>query len=120
MCHNESWRAIVAPKKAHSTLRGQPPRMHGSGSWRYEQKEQRVTPVPLSGVNCDLWCPGWNNIHTYIHTYILTYIHTEKKSRLSASAFKDANDGVTLGREVPPLRSLLIILSSRSRSLEPA
>src|SRR6218665_2430380 len=32
---------------------GQPP-----GLWRYEQKEQRVTPVPMSGVNCDLWCPG--------------------------------------------------------------
>src|SRR6218665_2184628 len=30
--------------------------MHGPGLWRYEQKEQRA--VPMSGVNCDLWCPG--------------------------------------------------------------
>ena len=41
----------------------QPPRMHGPGLWRYmyEQREQRVTPVPMSGVNCDLWCPGWES-----------------------------------------------------------
>src|SRR6218665_435104 len=26
--------------------------------WRYEQKEQRVTPVSMSGVNCDLWGRG--------------------------------------------------------------
>src|SRR6218665_1579088 len=57
MCQNESWGAIFAPKETHSTQRGQPPRMHGPGLWRYEQKEQRVTPVPMSGVNCDLWCP---------------------------------------------------------------
>src|SRR6218665_1268121 len=41
--------------------RGQPPRMHGLGLWRYEQKEQRVTSVPMNGVNCDLWCPGWDS-----------------------------------------------------------
>src|SRR6218665_2193716 len=29
--------------------------MHGPGLWRYEQKEQRA--VPMSRVNCDLWCP---------------------------------------------------------------
>jgi len=23
--------------------------------------KQRVTPVPMSGVNCDLWCPGWDS-----------------------------------------------------------
>src|SRR6218665_264033 len=31
------------------------------GLWRYEQKEQKVTPVPMGGVNCDLWCPGWDS-----------------------------------------------------------
>jgi len=41
--------------------RGQPPRMHGPELWRYEQKEQRVTPVLMSGVNCDLWFPGWDS-----------------------------------------------------------
>ena len=40
---------------------GQPPRMHRPGRWRYEQKEQRVTPVAMSGVSCDLWCPGWDS-----------------------------------------------------------
>src|SRR6218665_2473418 len=64
MCQKESWGAIVArlaPKEAHSTQRDQPPRMHGPVLWRYEQMEQRVTPVPMSGVNCDLWCPGWDS-----------------------------------------------------------
>jgi len=61
MCQKESWGAIVAPKEAHSTQRGQPRRMHGPGLWKYEQKEQRVTPVPMSGVNCNLWCPGWDS-----------------------------------------------------------
>ena len=64
MCQKESWGAIVATKEAHSTQRCQPPRMHGPGLWRYEQKEQRVTPVPMSGVNCDLWCPGWDNVRS--------------------------------------------------------
>src|SRR6218665_2322548 len=58
MRQKESWGAIFATEETHSTQRGQPPRMHGPGLWRYEQKEQRVTPVPMSGVNCDLWCPG--------------------------------------------------------------
>ena len=53
MCQKESWGAIVATREAHSTQRGQPPRMHGPGLWRYEQREQRVTPVPMSGVNFD-------------------------------------------------------------------
>jgi len=35
MGQKESWVAIVAPKKAHSTQRGQPPRMHGPGMWSY-------------------------------------------------------------------------------------
>src|SRR6218665_1839603 len=61
MHEKESWGAIFATKEAHSTQRGQPPRMHGPGLWRYEQKEQRVTSVPMSGVNCDLWCPGWDS-----------------------------------------------------------
>src|SRR6218665_4213747 len=61
MSQKESWGAIVATKEAHSTQRGQPPRMHGPGLWRYEQNEQRVAPVPISGVNCDLWCPGWDS-----------------------------------------------------------
>src|SRR6218665_825975 len=43
MCQKESWGAFVATKEAHSTQRGQPPRMHGPGLWRYDQKEQRVT-----------------------------------------------------------------------------
>src|SRR6218665_2674906 len=30
------------------------------GLWMYEQKEQRVTPVRMIGVNCILWCPGWD------------------------------------------------------------
>ena len=47
--------------EAHSTQKGQPPRMHGPGLWKYEQKEQRVTPVPLSGGNCNLWRPGWDS-----------------------------------------------------------
>ena len=29
----------------YCTQRGRPPRMHGPGLWRYEQQEQRVTPV---------------------------------------------------------------------------
>src|SRR6218665_2650948 len=58
MCQKESWGTIFATEEAHSTQRGQPPRMHGPGLWRYKQKEQRVTPVPMSRVNCDLWCPG--------------------------------------------------------------
>src|SRR6218665_2191682 len=61
MRQKESWRAIFATKEAHSTQRGQPPRMHGPGLWTYEQKEQKVTPVPMSGVNCNLWCPGWDS-----------------------------------------------------------
>src|SRR6218665_2054746 len=40
--------------------RDQPQRMHGPGLWMYEQKEQRVTSVPMIGVNCNLWCPGWD------------------------------------------------------------
>jgi len=58
MCQKESWGTIFAAEEAHSTQRGQPKRMLGPGLWRYEQKKQRVTPVPMSGVNCDLWCPG--------------------------------------------------------------
>ena len=61
MCLKESWGGIFVTKEAHSTQRGQPPRMHGPGLWGYAQKEQRVTPVPMSEVNCDLWCPGWNS-----------------------------------------------------------
>src|SRR6218665_3498393 len=34
--------------------------MHGPGLWMYEQREQRVTPVRMIGVNCNLWCPGWD------------------------------------------------------------
>src|SRR6218665_3275409 len=60
MCQNESWGAISATTEAHSTQRDQPPRMHGPGLWMYEQKEQRVTPVRMIGVNCILWCPGWD------------------------------------------------------------
>src|SRR6218665_12376 len=51
MCQKDPWGAIVVSMEAHSTQRGQPPRMHGSGLWRDEQKKQRVTPVPLSGGN---------------------------------------------------------------------
>jgi len=61
MCQKESWGAIVATKEAHFTQRGQPQCMPGPGLWRYEQKEQRVTSVPMSGVNCNLWCPGWDS-----------------------------------------------------------
>jgi len=40
----------------------QPPRMHGPGLWRYEQKEHRKkTSVPMSGANCDIWCPRWES-----------------------------------------------------------
>src|SRR6218665_1756927 len=60
MSQKESWGAMVATKEAHSTQMGQPRRMHGPGWWRYEQNEQRVTPVPMIGVNCDFWCPGWD------------------------------------------------------------
>src|SRR6218665_2140495 len=60
MCQKESWGAIFATTEAHSTQRDQPPRMHGPGLWLYEQKEQRVTPVRMIGVNCILWCPGWD------------------------------------------------------------
>src|SRR6218665_2624427 len=60
MCQKESWGAIFATTEAHSTQRDQPPRMHGPGLWMYEQKEQRVTPVRMIGVNCILWCPGWD------------------------------------------------------------
>src|SRR6218665_1383168 len=58
MCQKESWGAIFATTEAHSTQRDQPPRMHGPGLWTYEQKEQRVTPVRMIGVNCILWCPS--------------------------------------------------------------
>src|SRR6218665_1115988 len=60
MCQKESWEAIFATTEAHSTQKDQPPRMHGPGLWMYEQKEQRVTPVPMIGVNCNLECPGWD------------------------------------------------------------
>src|SRR6218665_1769629 len=60
-CVRKNPGAIVAPKEAHSTQRGLPTRMHGPELWRYEQKEQRVNPVPMSGGNCDLWCPGWDS-----------------------------------------------------------
>src|SRR6218665_4047699 len=60
MCQKECWGAIFATTEAHSTQRDQPPRMHGCGLWMYEQKEQRVTPVRMIGVNCILWCPGWD------------------------------------------------------------
>jgi len=55
MCLKEPWGAIVAPEEGHSIQRSQPPRMHGPGLWRYEQKEQRVTPVPMSRVNSSAW-----------------------------------------------------------------
>src|SRR6218665_440272 len=58
MCQKETWGAIVAPKEAHSTQRGQPPRMQGPGLWRYEQK---ATFVPMSEVNCDLWGLEWDS-----------------------------------------------------------
>src|SRR6218665_3900375 len=45
MCQKDSWGAIVAPKEAHSTQRDLPPRMHGSGLWRYEQKEVTNDPA---------------------------------------------------------------------------
>src|SRR6218665_3194454 len=61
MCQNESWRAIVAPEEAHFTQRGQPPRMHTPGLWRYDETEKRVTSVPMSEVNCDLSFPGWDS-----------------------------------------------------------
>jgi len=61
MCQKQSWVAIVAPKEGHSTQRGQAPRMHGPGLWGYEEKEQRVALVPMSEVNCDLLCPGWDS-----------------------------------------------------------
>src|SRR6218665_3425807 len=51
MCQKESWGAIFATKEAHSTQRDQPPRMHGPGLWRYEQKEQRVSSVHALLVN---------------------------------------------------------------------
>src|SRR6218665_1645821 len=60
MCQKESWGAIFATTEAHSTQRDQPPRMHGPRLWMYEQKEQRVTPVRMIGVNCILLCPGWD------------------------------------------------------------
>src|SRR6218665_2800085 len=60
MCQKESWETIFATTKAHSIQREQPPRMQGTGLWMYEQKEQKVTSVPVIGVNCDLWCPGWD------------------------------------------------------------
>src|SRR6218665_2523963 len=58
MCQKESWGAIFATTEAHSTQRDQPPRIHGPGLWMCEQKEQRVTPVRMIGVNCMLWCRG--------------------------------------------------------------
>src|SRR6218665_1564739 len=61
MCQKESWGAIFGTTEAHSTQRDQPPRMHGPGLWMYEQKKQRVTPVRMIGVNCILWCPGWDD-----------------------------------------------------------
>src|SRR6218665_926509 len=60
MCQKESWEAIFTTTEAHSTQRDQPPRMHGPGLWMNEQKERRVTSVPMIGVNCNLWCLGWD------------------------------------------------------------
>src|SRR6218665_346288 len=45
MCQKESWGGIIVTKKAHSTQRGQPPRMHGPGLWRYESS----SPLLLVG-----------------------------------------------------------------------
>jgi len=38
MCRKEPWAAITVPMEAHSTLRDQPPRMHGSALWKSGQK----------------------------------------------------------------------------------
>src|SRR6218665_3387811 len=54
--------AIAAPMEANPTQKGQPRRMHGPGLWKYKQNEQCVTPFPLSGGNCNLWCQGWDSI----------------------------------------------------------
>jgi len=35
---------MAAPAKVHSTQKGQPPRMHGSPLWKYEQKGQEGPP----------------------------------------------------------------------------
>jgi len=44
MCQNEPWGAIAAPTLVHSTRKGQPKRMHGSGELKYGQKGQRGPP----------------------------------------------------------------------------
>src|SRR6218665_1890696 len=73
MCQKESWGAIFGTTEAHSTQRDQPPRMHGPGLWMYEQKEQRVTPVRMIGVNCIF--------------FILRHTFISKASNLVMSSF---------------------------------
>src|SRR6218665_2234540 len=62
MCWKESCGAIAVPMEAHMVWaipqRGQPPRMHGPGLWKYGQKEQSRS---IKRREPDLGCPKWNN-----------------------------------------------------------
>src|SRR6218665_2060018 len=109
MCRKESCGAIAVPMEAHSTQRGQLPRMHGPGLWKYGQKEQRVTP-PRSNEQRDLliiaYCSrNCSNIrpHTFeIVDTSVTQCHIEFLSflRLTLSQGKDQQGATYLGHQV--------------------
>ena len=46
MCQKESWEAIFATEEAHSTQRGQPPRIHGPGLWGSESLQTTTGGEP--------------------------------------------------------------------------
>jgi len=61
MCQKKPRGAIAVPMEGSPFHKVGPPRMHGPGLWKYGQKEQRVTPVPLIGGSSDLLCLGWDS-----------------------------------------------------------
>src|SRR6218665_1929911 len=76
MCRKEFCGAIAVPNEAHSTQRGQVrPTTENENvrAWLVEVRAKKakssLTPGPLSGVNCDLWCPGWDSGTVYFVRY---------------------------------------------------
>src|SRR6218665_2261684 len=94
MCRKESWGANVVPKDAHSTQRGQPPRMHGPGLWRYKQKEERVTPVPLRLV-------GWGNSVSDPKSQKLWTTRSQSQFLLATSTHLDSSPNPTTLQSFP-------------------
>src|SRR6218665_3862138 len=90
MCQKESWEAIFATTEAHSTQRDQPPRMHRPGLWMNEQKEQRVTSVPmikwLHYMNCYLKSKLSLKMEQYFATLDIFNIRSKFKFCISRKA----------------------------------